>query len=80
MRPVLELQDRMREAIGQAKRELAKAEIEQEILKVKELVGEEMKAAYHTPGKIDRYSRLDSIKNKVRENERGHRAGGAKRH
>lgn len=70
MKPVLDLQDRMREAIGRMKREVEKVEIDPEVMsKVKGLADQELRDAYHTPEKMDRYARLDRIKSKVREQE-----------
>ena len=70
MKPVLELQEKMRAAIGKMKREVEKVDIDPEIMgKVAELAEQDFKAAYHTPEKLDRYAKLDLIKAKVREKE-----------
>lgn len=70
MRPVLDLQDDIRKAIGKQKRELEKIEIDPELMKnVSELAEADFKAAYHTPEKLDRYAKIDLVKQKVRERE-----------
>jgi len=70
MKPVLDLQDKMREAIGKKKREPEKVDIDPEVMgKVAEMAEQDLKAAYHTPDKLDRYAKLDLIKEKVREKE-----------
>jgi polyribonucleotide nucleotidyltransferase len=80
MGPVLDLQDEIRKTIGKQKREVEKVDIEPELMKkISELAEADYKAAYHTPDKLDRYARLDQIKNKIGEleEELGPTAGAA---
>ncbi|MEN6464352.1 MAG: polyribonucleotide nucleotidyltransferase [Syntrophaceae bacterium] len=70
MGPVMALQDDIRKTIGKQKRELEKVEIDADLMnKVSELAEADFKAAYHTPEKLDRYAKLDQVKQKVREHE-----------
>jgi len=70
MKPVLALQDEIHKAIGKKKREIEKVEMDPELMKkVSDLAEADFVAAYRTPDKLDRYAKLDQIKQKVREHE-----------
>jgi polyribonucleotide nucleotidyltransferase len=68
MRPVIELQDRMRREIGRGKRMFAAAPIDESLLaKVSEMALEGLKEAYSIPGKLDRYKKIDSVREKAKK-------------
>jgi polyribonucleotide nucleotidyltransferase len=66
LRPVIELQEQMREAIGKGKRQVAPVVIDEAFIeKVSNMAMESLKEAYHIAAKSERYSRLDQIRNDV---------------
>ncbi len=68
LRPVIELQDRMRAAIGKEKRAFTQESIDSEIVaKVSELALPGLKEAYHTAIKQDRSRKLAATKELVKK-------------
>ena len=68
LRPVIELQDRMRAAIGKEKRVFTQESIDSEIVaKVSELALPGLKEAYHTAVKQDRSKKLAATKELVKK-------------
>lgn len=66
LRPVIDLQDRMREAIGKEKRAFAPAVLNEGLVSsVTEAALSALEAAYRLPRKQERYSRLDQIREQV---------------
>ena len=66
LRPVIELQEQMREAIGKEKRPVAPAVIDEAFIeKVSNMAMESLKEAYHIAAKSERYARLDQIRGDV---------------
>jgi len=66
IRPMIELQDRMREAIGKAKRSVPEMIIDEALVaKVSGSALEGIKAAYATPRKLERYAMLDDLRLKT---------------
>jgi polyribonucleotide nucleotidyltransferase len=68
MRPAIELQDRMRREIGKEKRVFVAAPVDESLLaKVSEAALEGLKEAYNIPGKLERYKKIDSVREKVKK-------------
>ncbi|MFA4916523.1 MAG: polyribonucleotide nucleotidyltransferase [Syntrophales bacterium] len=68
IRPLIELQDSMREAIGKEKRHLKLSPPDQALVtKVAATAGEGLKDAYTTGKKLERYAKLDRLREKVIE-------------
>ena len=68
MRPVMELQDRMRREIGKEKRVFVPAPVDESLLvKVSEAALEGLKEAYNIPGKLERYKKIDAVREKVKK-------------
>jgi polyribonucleotide nucleotidyltransferase len=66
LRPVIDLQDRMREAIGKEKRIFTPAVVDEGLaLRVEETSLPALEEAYRMPRKQERYSRLDQIREQV---------------
>ncbi|MFB3924672.1 MAG: polyribonucleotide nucleotidyltransferase [Syntrophales bacterium] len=66
IKPVLELQDDIRRTIGKEKRTVDRIEYDEALKnKVISLATEGLKEAYRIPGKLERYSRLDQVKESV---------------
>ena len=66
VRPVIDLQDKMREAIGKAKRPVAQIVKDEELtarVKSEALAG--LKEGYDMPRKLERYSKLGEVREKV---------------
>jgi polyribonucleotide nucleotidyltransferase len=63
LRPVIDLQDRIREAIGKEKRVFTPSVVDEELaFKVTETTQSAIEEAYRMPRKQERYSRLDQIR------------------
>ncbi|HOI75120.1 MAG TPA: polyribonucleotide nucleotidyltransferase [Syntrophales bacterium] len=63
---VIDLQDKMREAIGQPKRVIEPPKVDEALaLRIKELALPGLQQAYVTPGKHDRYAQLDALRDTV---------------
>ncbi|PKN35469.1 MAG: polyribonucleotide nucleotidyltransferase [Deltaproteobacteria bacterium HGW-Deltaproteobacteria-19] len=63
---VIDLQDKMREAIGQPKRVIEPPKVDEALaLRIKELALSGLQQAYVTPGKHDRYAQLDALRDTV---------------
>jgi polyribonucleotide nucleotidyltransferase len=66
LRPVIDLQDRMREAIGKEKRAFAPAVVDEGLVSsVTDAALSAFEEAYRLPRKQERYSRLDQIREQV---------------
>ncbi|MDD5168563.1 MAG: polyribonucleotide nucleotidyltransferase, partial [Syntrophales bacterium] len=66
VRPVIELQDRMREAIGKAKRPVPEVTVDDALVaKVSDMALAGIKEAYETARKQERYSMLDDLREKT---------------
>jgi len=66
LRPVIDLQDRMREAIGKEKRAFAPAAVNEGLVsRVTDAALTAFEEAYRIPRKQERYSRLDQIREQV---------------
>ena len=66
MRPVMDLQEEMRQAVGKAKRAIVKNELDPVIHeKIIELAAPGVKDAYAMPIKHERYAKLGSVKDSV---------------
>ena len=66
LRPVIDLQDRMREAIGKEKRAFAPAAVDEGLVsRVTDAALTAFEEAYRLPRKQERYSRLDQIREQV---------------
>lgn len=66
MRPVIELQDQLRSALGKPKREFEAVEIDDALLaEVSEKAAVRMREAYRMSRKLDRHAALDEIRNSV---------------
>jgi polyribonucleotide nucleotidyltransferase len=64
--PVIELQDIMREAIGKEKRKINDVVIDERLLtKVKAAAVDGLQEAYLTPQKLERYAKLDQLRESV---------------
>lgn len=63
---VIDLQDKMREAIGQPKRVIEPPKVDEALARrIKELALSGLQQAYVTPGKHDRYAQLDALRDAV---------------
>ena len=63
LRPIIELQDRMRLAIGKAKRNLAEVAVDETLVtKVADTVTAGIQDAYQTVRKLERYDKLDQLR------------------
>jgi polyribonucleotide nucleotidyltransferase len=68
MRPVIELQDRMRQAIGKGKRSFSVEPVDESLsLKVSEVAFQGLKEAYNIPGKLDRYHKIGVVRENARK-------------
>ncbi len=66
VRPVIDLQDKMREAIGKAKRPVAQIVKDEELTaRVKSEALAALKEGYSMPRKLERYSKLGEVREKV---------------
>jgi polyribonucleotide nucleotidyltransferase len=66
MRPMIELQDRMRAAVGKTKRSVVEPVVDEVLAKrVSDLALSGLADAYVTPGKQERYAKLDRIRDNV---------------
>ena len=66
LRPVMELQDHIRQTIGKEKRVVEAITVNDALCaKVAEAATESLKEAYHISRKLDRYKKLDGIREKV---------------
>ncbi len=66
IRSMIELQDRMREAIGKAKRSVPEVIIDEDLVaKVTEMSLDGIKSAYVTPRKLERYAMLSELRQKT---------------
>ncbi|MBN1612900.1 MAG: polyribonucleotide nucleotidyltransferase [Deltaproteobacteria bacterium] len=66
MRPVIELQDKMREALGKEKRTVAPADVDEAFVeKISEMALGGLQEAYRIAAKLERYARLDQIRDDV---------------
>lgn len=66
IRSIIELQDRMTEAVGKTKRPVPEVVIDEALVaKVSDMALEGVKAAYLTPRKLDRYGMLDDLRQKT---------------
>jgi polyribonucleotide nucleotidyltransferase len=78
IKPVIDLQDEIRKAIGKEKRRIEKDELDAGLLKkIIEFAEPGIKEAYSMPVKHDRYGKLDSVKESVAQTfgtEEGFRA------
>lgn len=62
LRPIIELQDRIREAVGRAKREFQKVQIDEDLRRrVLGLAEPGLREAYACPEKMERYSKLRKV-------------------
>ncbi len=82
LRPVIELQDTVRETLGKEKRALVSTTVEEDFAaRVAALAEAGLKDAYAIAGKLDRYARLDIVRDEVasviasQEPERAPKAG-----
>ncbi|HPQ43298.1 MAG TPA: polyribonucleotide nucleotidyltransferase [Syntrophales bacterium] len=68
MRPVIELQDRICQAVGKVKRTVEPVEISEDLRKrVKDLVYAGLQEAYLEGRKLERYAKIDDVKQKMIE-------------
>ncbi len=68
LRPMIELQDRMRQAIGKAKRPLADTAVDENLEKlVTDTVTAGLQEAYRTPRKLERYAMIDALREQARK-------------
>jgi len=68
MRPVIDLQDKIRQELGKEKRPVEPIVISDEIrAKVHALAGDGLKDAYTTPAKLDRRAKLTQVKELLKE-------------
>ncbi|MDZ4163739.1 MAG: polyribonucleotide nucleotidyltransferase [Smithellaceae bacterium] len=66
LRPLIDLQDRVRDAIGKAKRGFTAKEINPAVIeKVASLATSGLREVYSTPAKLERYAKLDRLKEEV---------------
>ena len=66
LRPVIDLQDRMREAIGRGKRAFAPAALDEGLAaRITDTALPALEEAYRLPRKQERYSRLDQIREEI---------------
>jgi len=69
LQPVIDLQDRLREQIGKAKRTAEEPAVDEDLAaRVKSEVMEGLKEAYGMPRKLERYSKLDEVREKAVRN------------
>ena len=63
---VIDLQDKMRAAIGQPKRVIEPPKVDEALaMRIKELALSGLQQAYMTPGKHDRYAQLDALRDTI---------------
>ncbi|MCK9196372.1 MAG: polyribonucleotide nucleotidyltransferase [Syntrophales bacterium] len=68
LRPIIELQDRMRLAIGKAKRNLAEVAVDEALVKkVADTVTAGIQDAYQTVRKLERYDKLDQLREQAKK-------------
>jgi polyribonucleotide nucleotidyltransferase len=68
LRPIIELQDRMRLAIGKAKRNLAEDAVDKDLEeKVADTVTAGIKEAYQIVRKLERYDKLDQLREQAKK-------------
>jgi polyribonucleotide nucleotidyltransferase len=68
MRPVIELQDRMRQAIGKEKRSFSVEPVDESLsLKVTQAALDGLKEAYNIPGKLDRYHKIGVVRENTKK-------------
>ena len=68
LRPMIELQDRMRLKIGKAKRPLAEIAVDENLEKlVVDAVTSGLQDAYRTPRKLERYAKIDALREQARK-------------
>jgi len=68
LRPIIELQDRMRLAIGKAKRNLAEVAVDEALIKkVADTVTAGIQEAYETVRKLERYDKLDQLRDQAKK-------------
>jgi len=68
LRPMIELQDRMRLKIGKAKRPLAEVAVDENLEKlVVDTVTSGLQDAYRTPRKLERYAKIDALREQARK-------------
>jgi len=68
LRPMIALQDRMRQAIGKAKRPLAETAVDEGLEKlVADTVTAGLQDAYRTPRKLERYAMIDALREQARK-------------
>jgi polyribonucleotide nucleotidyltransferase len=66
LRPVIDLQDRMRVEVGKAKRDVEKSAVDEELVaKVTELALAGLKEGYRIAGKMQRHAGLDEVRKRV---------------
>ena len=66
IRPVIDLQDKMRQAVGKGKRPVEKVVVDEELTaKVSSAALAGLKEGYGMPRKLERYGRLDEVREKV---------------
>jgi len=69
LKPVLELQEQMVQSIGKVKRQIEEAPGDDEITsRVQEMAAEGLAEAYRIPQKMERYARLDAVRDEVLKN------------
>jgi polyribonucleotide nucleotidyltransferase len=74
--PVIEIQDRMREAIGKDKRTTDKVDVDETLLaKVKAAAIQGLKDVFSIPQKLERYAKLDRLRESVVKEIGGEDAG-----
>lgn len=74
--PVIEIQDRMREAIGKDKRTTDKVDVDETLLaKVKTAAIQGLKDVFSIPQKLERYAKLDRLRESVVKEIGGEDAG-----
>ncbi len=68
LRPIIELQDRMRLAIGKAKRNLAEVAVDEALVKkVADTVTAGIQDAYQTVRKLERYDKIDKLREQAKK-------------
>jgi len=68
LRPIIELQDRMRLAIGKAKRNLAEVAVDEALVKkVADTVTAGIQDAYQTVRKLERYDKIDQLREQAKK-------------
>lgn len=72
IRPVIDLQDKMRAAVGKAKRPVEETKPDEELTaRIRQEALPGLKDAYNTPRKMERYAKLDEIRVKTIKNISG---------